>query len=232
MNNELYKMSYSMKKDFDRKVFRIVFFIILFFTSINLILNFVIFPVRQVSVSMSPDIDENSCLFFSPLNTNYYRGSVVLVEERNPEENSFFENVADLFLGFFTARQFYYSERKGLMGERSQIRRVTGLPGDTIYMRDYVLYIKPAGESLFKTEFELTDRSYEIDVQTAPAGWDSVLGVAGTFDEITLGEGEYFLTGDKRNSCPDSRFWGPVKSSSIKAGALVQFFPFNKMKFF
>ena len=67
-----------------------------------------------------------------------------------------------------------------LVGKERQIRRVVGLPGDTIYMRDYVLYIKPRGEKYFLTEFELAEKSYNVNVSTNPAGWDNSIGVIGS----------------------------------------------------
>ena len=118
------------------------------------------------------------------------------------------------------------------MGDQFLIRRVIGMPGDTIYMRDHVLYIKPQGDKHFLTEFELIKKSYNINVLASPAGWDNLIGVTGSFEEIVLGENEYFVLGDNRNSCIDSRLWGVVPKSDIKATALFCYFPFSKLRLF
>ena len=118
------------------------------------------------------------------------------------------------------------------MGANRLVRRVIGVPGDTIYMRDYVMYIKPAGEDFFLTEFELVKKPYNVSINAAPSLWDSSLGVCGSFDQLTLGEDEYFVLGDYRNSCVDSRFFGTVEGKDIKAGALVSYFPLNKIRIY
>lgn len=231
MNKDLYELSYSAKKDFNKKVFHIVLFVVLIYLSINLILNFVVFPLRQKSVSMEPDIIENSCIFFTPLK-GCSRGDVVLLEPFTEEKLNFLSKMSDLFVRFFTAQQFSIYRDKKLMGDQFLIRRVIGMPGDTIYMRDHVLYIKPQGDKHFLTEFELIKKSYNINVLASPAGWDNLIGVTGSFEEIVLGENEYFVLGDNRNSCIDSRLWGVVSKSDIKATALFCYFPFSKLRLF
>ena len=57
---------------------------------------------------------------------------------------------------------------------------------------------------------------------------DEDAGVAST--PITLGEDEYFVLGDNRNSSVDSRLTGPVKKQGIKASSVFQFFPLSKIK--
>ena len=64
----------------------------------------------------------------------------------------------------------------------------------------------------------------------APALWDNNIGVKGSFDEITLGADQYFVLGDNRKSCEDSRLWGTFSKKDIKAKALFCYFPFNKFK--
>lgn len=232
MNKEIYELSYSMKKEMEKKV---SFFVILFisvFVVINLIITFLIFPVFQRSISMQPDIQKDSCVLFSPLDTKIKRGDVVLLASENSEKTSFVKKVISLVVRFFTAQQISTENLHGKMGKNQTVRRIVGIPGDTLYMRDYVLYIKPKGEQFFLTEFELVKKSYNVDIDVAPASWDYTLGVAGSFDEITLGSSEYFVLGDKRSSCVDSRLWGAIQKSDIKAVAIMVFFPFNKIRFF
>ncbi len=232
MNKELFELSYSLKRDFERKVFVAVLFVVGIFAFINIILSYVVFPVRQVSVSMQPDIVKNSCVLFTPLDKSVARGDVVLLSPRNDEAVSIPAKAFSKFVSFFTVGQIDVLNFSHRMGNDFQIRRVIGIPGDEIYMRDYVMYVKPAGEKYFLTEFELVKKPYNISINAAPALWDTSIGTEGSFDSMLLGESEYFVLGDSRNSCVDSRLWGAVDHDDIRASAIIQYFPFNKIKLF
>ena len=92
-------------------------------------------------------------------------------------------------------------------------------------MKDYVLYIKPAGEQHYLTEFELTPRMYET-VQAKGKNLSNA-GIPAQLEEIVLGEDEYFLLADDRISSVDSRVYGPVQKSRIGGKAFLRYFPFS-----
>ena len=85
------------------------------------------------------------------------------------------------------------------------IKRVIGLPGETIRYRNNILYIN--------------DQVLE-DVYA--------YGDTGNFQEITLGEDEYFLMGDNRAISLDSRALGIIKKQEIEGTVGIVLFPFNK----
>lgn len=233
MNNKILQYNYQIKKEKQKKALMVVLFLIFLFIFINLILNFLIYPVRQTSFSMGPDISENSVVMVSPVIKNYERGDVVLIKSRTSQEKtSVIQKLGVVCSQFFTAQQLSIDENEKLPGTKQQLRRIVGMPGDTIYMRDYVMYIKPAGEKHFLTEFEITPKTYNVTFFTAPAGWDSSLGVKGSFDEIKLSDDEYFVLGDNRKSTDDSRLWGAVTKEKIDAKVVLCYFPFNKFKIF
>ncbi len=89
------------------------------------------------------------------------------------------------------------------------VKRVIGLPGETIKYEKGVLYVN--GEVV-----EETFISDEVKKQTlTPYGND-------TF-EITLNENEYYVLGDNRGNSTDSRYFGPVKKSEIKGVGMLLF---------
>ncbi len=231
MNKDIYELSYTMKKDLQKKIsfgFVLVISVVLI---INIISFFIIFSVRQTSSSMMPDIPKESAVLFTSLDRSFSRGQVVLIKKRGVEELNLGKKIIQSVVSFFTARQVSLYSSPKYMGNSDQIRRVIGMPGDEIYMRDYVVYIKPQGENLFLTEFELVSKNYNVEINSAPALWDSSLGVCGSFETIKLEENEYFVLGDVRNASVDSRLWGPVKAKDIKASALFVYLPINKFKF-
>ena len=77
------------------------------------------------------------------------------------------------------------------------IKRVYGLPGDTILLQDETVYIN--GEAIID-EYGYYDNDKEGFVE----------GIV-----YTLSDNEYFLLGDNRNYSIDSRSFGGVESSSI-----------------
>ncbi len=223
---------YQMKKAKQRKVFLIFLYAVFLFAFINTILTYIIFPVRQTSLSMIPDVQQESVVMVSPVASKYERSDIVLIGKRVSEEKGLFDRFCELFISFFTGRQVFVSEDSSFPGTKQKLRRIVGMPGDTIYMRDYVMYVKPKGTRHFLTEFEITPKTYNVTFFTAPAGWDSSLGVKGSFDEIVLADDEYFVLGDNRKSTDDSRLWGVVTKDDIDAKALFCYLPFKNFKLY
>ena len=93
------------------------------------------------------------------------------------------------------------------------IKRIIGLPGDTVQVIDGYTYIN--GE-------QLTSDTYGAEV----------MAEAGTASEpITLGEDEYFVLGDNRNHSLDSRdpSVGILKREDLIGRAWVRIYPFDEM---
>lgn len=97
--------------------------------------------------------------------------------------------------------------------QKSFIKRVIGLPGETIEVKDDTVIIKnkehPEG-------FQI-DQSYVI--HTAP----------GTINR-TLAEDEYFVMGDNRRESFDSRSWGPLQKKYVLGEPLIRLWPLNKIE--
>ncbi len=88
---------------------------------------------------------------------------------------------------------------------KSFIKRVVGLPGETIEIRDGHLYIN--GD-------ELAD-------QYVPAGYID----SSNYGPRKIPPGDYFVMGDHRDSSNDSRVFGPVPRSFIYGKAVFAYWP-------
>lgn len=229
MSKNYFDDSNKFKKE-KKKHLILILNIIFLFIIISIITTFLIYPVRQNSISMSPDYSEQSIIMVSPIAKKVNRGDVFLLKEKVPNEANFIQKTVDYVVQFFTAKQISFIKHDDDILSKPQLRRVVGLPGDTIYMRDYVTYVKPAGEKHFLTEFEISKKTYDVTFYVPPAQWDSSIGVKGSFDEIVLGPDEYFVLSDYRKSSMDSRLWGPVKSENFMAKLLFCYFPFENLR--
>ncbi len=144
---------------------------------------------------------------------------------------SFFENIVNLLTEFFTAQKYAPFGYTHNMTGKAQLRRVLALPGDTIYMRDYVLYVKPKDEDHYLSEYELAKKPYNLHIYSVPAEWDG-MGACGDMNEMVLEKDFYFVLADNRIDGTDSRIWGPISADKIKGRALIEYFPFSKIRIF
>ncbi|MCR4953697.1 MAG: signal peptidase I [Treponema sp.] len=232
MNRKIFQYSYSLKKEKQKHFFLILLNVAVCIAAVCLILKFLVFPVRHNSSAMLPDFEPQSLIMVTPLSKTPQRGDVVLVRQKSDEELPFFKSLARKICIFFTAQQIDFNKKSYYPGTNEHLRRVLALPGDTIYMKDYVLYVKPEGQTHFLTEFEICEKKYNVLFYIPPSEWETSLGVQGSFSQITLKENEYFVLGDNRKSCEDSRLWGPVMQDEISAKAMVCYFPFNRIKLY
>ncbi len=230
MDSNIYEVSYKMRLELYHKIFSGIVLICTLFIAISLILKFLVFPVRCESDSMMPDIPSESLEFVSPLFTVPKRGDVVLLKLYESKTQSLPKRMANAFFHFVTGRQWIPFEEKMIDGTKPLLRRVVGVPGDTVYIDRYVVYVKPEGQKHFLTEFEVRENKYNIDIVSPSPDWDVELGAKASVRQITLKEGEYYVLGDDRLSSLDSRVWGPVRQSSIIGKALLVYFPFSKFR--
>ena len=230
MRQNVYEYAYEMKRERQHRNTRIFVIILSVIFFLSLFLPFILFPVLIKSDSMEGDVSKNGAVFVTPLDRTPQRGDVVLLSRSDGAKATGISKVGDQLIRFFTAQQLQLNNSNRVTG-KSCVRRVLALPGDSLYMKDYVLYVKPAGSKLYLTEFEVAARPYTVHIYSVPVEWDGI-GSSGSSKEITLGKNEYFVLADNRIECNDSRVWGAIPSTRILGKVLVQYFPFNKMKLY
>jgi signal peptidase I len=94
------------------------------------------------------------------------------------------------------------------------IKRVIGLGGDTVEVRDGSVFID--GSRL--------DESYTFGQPDEPK---QPTTVSGDEDRWVVPEGELFLMGDHRTNSADSRTFGPVKAEQVIGRAWLRYWPID-----
>lgn len=224
-----YSFKYRRKRQWT--IMKAVIFILVIYTALSLFLNNVLFSVRVNSSSMETNISNGGIVFATPLFRRPSRGDAIYISRMDEVSLPFYERIANSVVRFFTLRKYTPFSDDDRMTGSSSVRRVVALPGDSIYIRDYVAYVKPRGESQYLTEFELSRRPYSINTFSVPVEWDG-MGPSGDVPELTLGENEYYVLADDRVSSIDSRLYGAVPYSRIRAKVLFQCFPFGEIRLF
>lgn len=83
------------------------------------------------------------------------------------------------------------------------IKRIIGLPGDTVEIKDGAVYINDSA----------IDEPY---IKAAPSY---------TMAKEKIPDGEYFVLGDNRNNSNDSHSWGPLPEQNIIGKAWLSIWP-------
>jgi signal peptidase I len=102
--------------------------------------------------------------------------------------------------------------------ERDFIKRVIGLPGETLELRNkkvyvngqpldepYVHFLEPASDSDEVTRFDVRER----------------------YGPVRVPDGHYFVMGDNRDNSQDSRYWGFLPRGFIKGKALMIYWSYD-----
>jgi len=110
--------------------------------------------------------------------------------------------------------------------ENNLIKRVIGLPGDTIQVKDVEVVQK--GERTLKSVVFRNGKQLEEPYLREPMSPFQHTDFA-TDAPLVLGSNEYFMMGDNRNMSSDSRYWGTVTRERIIGKASMIFMPFNRM---
>jgi signal peptidase I len=102
------------------------------------------------------------------------------------------------------------------------IKRVIGLPGETVLIKnDKVTICKPNCET-DANKFTLEEPYVKLDKLNPPRP-DS---------QVTLKADEYYVLGDNRAVSSDSRIWGPVKRELINGRPFIRLFPIKSIALF
>ncbi|MBN2625410.1 MAG: signal peptidase I [Spirochaetales bacterium] len=211
-------------------VLKIILALILFL----LFISFVSATLQIGTLSMEPSLPLKSRILYHPLNMNKHitRGDVVLLEPPFYKSEGLAVGMVNRVVGFFTFQklQLSFYPREGWIN-RYTVKRVVAMPGDTIKMEDWVLYIKTAENPYYLSEFECTEKEYDIRVEDSPVELKEGDPLSGYLPEMTLNRGEYFLLGDNRRYSNDSYYWGVLNEDRIRGKLLFVYWPLKNFGF-
>ncbi|MGP0030066.1 MAG: signal peptidase I [Acidimicrobiales bacterium] len=153
------------------------------------------------SGSMEPTLQIGDRILVSKLSYDFHsvhRGDIV-VFDRPPTENCGGPEVNDL------------------------VKRVIGLPGETISLHDGYVYID--GKRLDETWLPASEqgKTYPVGPQGVP------YNLTGPYK---IPADHYFMMGDNRTDSCDSRYWGPIDRNLIVGKVDVRVWPLTAFRFF
>lgn len=178
-------------------------------------------PTVVKNVSMNPTLIEGQRLILNrwvrTTSKIPERGDIVTIEEPDQDKLYIQEEEAN----FANSIAIYNSPDGGIdgfiynvleIGKTSFIKRVIGLPGDHIEIKDGKVYIN---------DTELDEPYLKENVKTE--------AVQGVFTNIVVPQGTVFVMGDNRGNSTDSRHFGCIPIEKIESKVLVRFWPLNLM---
>ncbi len=165
-----------------------------------LIHNFIAQPFEVEQTSMLPTIVQREYVLIdkvSPRFADYKRGDIVVF---NPPAGYEQDNVPF-------------------------IKRVIGLPGDTVRLLNGKVFVTaPGGSPVSLVETYVIKEANGFTSPTLPKD------LAGTSSWTVPGD-EYFVMGDNRPVSQDSRVFGPIKRELIIGRAWLRYFPLDRIGF-
>lgn len=169
---------------------------------VALLHNFVFQAYRVVGSSMQPTLQENEYLIISKLQPSKDRLSDMLGRGDNP----YIPKRGEIIVFRFPKEP-----------DKTFVKRVVGVPGDRVVVRDGILKVyNDANPSGFTPDTEYLPKDTFTLIET---------------DEV-IEPGNVFVVGDNRTpgGSYDSREWGELPSEFIVGNAVVRLLPLDKVK--
>jgi signal peptidase I len=154
------------------------------------------------------------------------RGDLVVVQPPFVTEPSVIARVFEPLVGFVTLQKA--SLFRDIYGGRLSsymVKRVVGIPGDTLKLAGFSLLVRPRGAAAFVPERELSSVRYQVATSLDAKGWSSSFPFSGNSAEVRLADDQYFVLGDNRPDSSDSRSWGPVRLERIVGKVVYRYWP-------
>ncbi len=205
----LFKTNYDKKSSFFKELSEWVLTIVITILVALFITSNIISTTQIKEQSMEPSFKEDDKLIIYKLGYNFNgpkRGDVIILN-KNPTEKGIFINMVNEGKDIIENIKYRFT---GIIEKKNLIKRVVGIPGDSVDIREGLVYVNSEVES-----------GYEFQGQTyANSDLDF---------PIEVPENKVFVLGDNRENSLDSRGLGFIHYSQIKGKAMFRFWPFDRI---
>lgn len=232
---------YSAYRDRSRQrpLASILRFAVVFLVVYLIVTSVLIHAVRVGSDMMAPTLHAGDRLLVSPLvyGPRFPLFGWVLPGFRDPDRGDlvvlrppympgarFSERLANPFLRIVTLERIRTDDGE-TWRSALQVKRIAGIPGDTVRVEGFRALIKPAGAASFEPLSSLRETDFELELSSVPDDWAAEDPFGAASGEVLLGDDEYFVLADNRTAGLDSRHWGVVTGESIHGYVLLRFWP-------
>ena len=197
------KKKEKVKRTVGQEILSWVLTLVIAVVAALLIRSFVFEPVRVDGQSMDDTLANGEIMFVTKY--DYSTTWLCLPWQSNTDK----ENAARITFGGNPQRFDVVICRYPGRGDTNFVKRVVGLPGDTIELKEGYLYVN--GDKY--------DEPYINDEYRS--------GPLNTMSARVVPEGKYFVMGDHRNNSNDSRSVGPIDRNMIVGHVRHVVYPFK-----
>ena len=122
-------------------------------------------------------------------------------------------------------------------GTPTLVKRLVGMPGDTIYMRDAVLYVDGIAQTLGYTSPEqvkgdgtevspLYDWQHQFELPKTRFGEPPKRPTHDNWGPLLIPAERFFMMGDNRYDSKDGRYWGLVPRKNVRGRPMFVYYSF------
>lgn len=120
------------------------------------------------------------------------------------------------------------------------VKRLVGMPGDTLYMRGGLLYVNGLPQrqgfaaatnhvdpSEANSTSDLFAWQHRIEVKSSRFGSPPEIPTHDNWGPLLIPAGNYFMMGDNRYCSKDSRYWGVVPRDNVRGRPLIVYYSYR-----
>jgi signal peptidase I len=120
------------------------------------------------------------------------------------------------------------------------VKRLIGMPGDTLYMRDGLVYVNGIAQrqgfaastnhvdpTEANSTSELFSWQHRIELKNTRFGSAPAVPTHDNWGPLLIPAGHYFMMGDNRYCSKDSRYWGVVPRDNVRGKPLIVYYSYR-----